>query len=154
MKYCLYYFCTRVSQSLLGIKMWALKIYGMEKSRKDEEPQDSDPGQVAVPPPCSQTWAIMELVIANNKCWITDWLILILLISLYTDNTFEWLKRSIFELNNRASVVPRVGVRGSENPPAQQNSTGCSSSGWVSEKEKQIKIEMPIRNCKNQFLPS
>lgn len=35
----------------------------MEKSRKDKEPQDSDPGQVAVPPPCSQMWAIMELVI-------------------------------------------------------------------------------------------
>lgn len=105
MKYCLYYFCTRASQPLLGIKMWALKIYYMEKSRKDKEPLDSDPGQVAVPASHSKMWAIMELVIANNKCWITDRLILILLISLYKDNTFVWLKRSIFELNNKASVV-------------------------------------------------
>lgn len=60
----------------------------MEESRKDKEPQDSDPGQVAVPPPCSQTWAIMELVTVNNKCWITDRLLLILLMSLYGDNTF------------------------------------------------------------------
>lgn len=60
----------------------------MEKSRKDKEPLDSDPGQVAVPASHSKMWAIMELVIANNKCWVTDRLILILLISLYEDNTF------------------------------------------------------------------
>lgn len=128
MKYCLYYFCTRAFQPLLGIKMWALKIYYREKSRKDKEPQDSDPGQVAVLPPCSQTWAIMELLTANNKCWITDRLVLILLISLYEDNTFGWLKRSIFELNNKASVVPGGET---EKPPAQQNKQFRLFLQWV-----------------------
>lgn len=51
----------------------------------------------------------------------------------------------LINLNNKASVVP---WRGTENPPAQQNAPGCFSSDWEGGfpwKQKQIKIENPIR---------